>query len=730
MASSSSYPDPDAQMGGAGIYVSQHGTPPNQQQHMTSDAELRLQEHLAPQLQESSSLLHGGPQGHPMNPALSAHHQFQTPSRPTHSPQQMAQSVMSNLDEHNPYSDHDGSRKRSKVSRACDECRRKKIRCDATSENGPEACSSCKRTGARCQFSRQPMKRGPSKGYIKELADRLNSLESQIQNPNTPGQPYESWEQGLADLQTPTQFSRKRTHSMSEQFQDPYGRPNWSGVDREFSTNGAGQEFQQRPSYSDTTIAGSLMTGTNEAILKAYYTTIHPTLPILSHDSTLLSHLTGCPSKLRQAFFLALEASVRSFSASSLPPSDFSVGQLARRSSDAAEETEAALGNPEDLQQVYPKLVYCQTLLLLVLAYDKPGAGEFKSGKLLAQICSAISQFGFNNAQFLARIREQDQESFDMSRRLFMVTFILDRFRASSTAQDTVLPVITSPFSRDDLNASGEVAYHLARVADTVGRIAFQTRIGSMANVDASSPWAVIPYTISSPAYNLTDGALLRLRESLDISNLPPNSVPHIAHVYTRILISRLSTFVSAAEVLSQTKELLGLLLNSPSSPIHQVFAKLAAISLNELADRVETQVEAHTGIKELSDAIASGRIVPRAAEGSGWDASIQEILHQKQAPTPTSAREHASTGPNMALQHLAAAAVGERDSTDGPRPTSSNANGASELQPDIAAAIAAASEAAAAQVAQQTAAAAQQQMDAKLPSNGNNQEDAKAFAL
>lgn len=66
------------------------------------------------------------------------------------------------------YGTPDGSmvpRKRSKVSRACDECRRKKIRCDATGEEGDANCSSCKRVGARCQFSRVPMKRGPSKGY-------------------------------------------------------------------------------------------------------------------------------------------------------------------------------------------------------------------------------------------------------------------------------------------------------------------------------------------------------------------------------------------------------------------------------------------------------------------------------------------------------------------------------------------------------------------------------------
>jgi hypothetical protein len=55
-------------------------------------------------------------------------------------------------------------RKRSKVSRACDECRRKKIKCDAQSDTGETPCSSCARSNIRCLFSRIPQKRGPSKG--------------------------------------------------------------------------------------------------------------------------------------------------------------------------------------------------------------------------------------------------------------------------------------------------------------------------------------------------------------------------------------------------------------------------------------------------------------------------------------------------------------------------------------------------------------------------------------
>lgn len=83
------------------------------------------------------------------------------------------------------YGDQSARRKRSKISRACDECRRKKVRvfcwqdatggksltlpisqvrCDASSESGVDACSNCRRLGVSCQFSRVPMKRGPSKG--------------------------------------------------------------------------------------------------------------------------------------------------------------------------------------------------------------------------------------------------------------------------------------------------------------------------------------------------------------------------------------------------------------------------------------------------------------------------------------------------------------------------------------------------------------------------------------
>lgn len=81
---------------------------------------------------------------------------------------------------------------RTKVSRACDECRRKKIRCDAVDEAGNTPCTNCARTGLNCAFSRQQLKRGPSKGYIKELAERLHSLEQQVHEPGAGGSHHQA----------------------------------------------------------------------------------------------------------------------------------------------------------------------------------------------------------------------------------------------------------------------------------------------------------------------------------------------------------------------------------------------------------------------------------------------------------------------------------------------------------------------------------------------------------
>ncbi|KAI9319626.1 fungal-specific transcription factor domain-containing protein [Dichotomocladium elegans] len=67
--------------------------------------------------------------------------------------------------------------RKRKRERACDLCRRKKIRCDYDHTCPDRACSSCSGYGKMCTFLEAARKRGPSKLYVKGLEDRLRRME-------------------------------------------------------------------------------------------------------------------------------------------------------------------------------------------------------------------------------------------------------------------------------------------------------------------------------------------------------------------------------------------------------------------------------------------------------------------------------------------------------------------------------------------------------------------------
>lgn len=70
---------------------------------------------------------------------------------------------------------HVNSRKRS--SRACDQCRRTKSKCER-SVNETLPCKSCAATGTACTFLGPSYKRGPPKGYIHAIEQRWHQVEA------------------------------------------------------------------------------------------------------------------------------------------------------------------------------------------------------------------------------------------------------------------------------------------------------------------------------------------------------------------------------------------------------------------------------------------------------------------------------------------------------------------------------------------------------------------------
>ncbi|OBZ67197.1 Nitrogen assimilation transcription factor nit-4 [Grifola frondosa] len=61
-------------------------------------------------------------------------------------------------------------------ARACDRCRKSKSKCEPSSS--PDRCKTCAAVNQDCTFSGPSFRRGPPKGYIKALENRLHQVES------------------------------------------------------------------------------------------------------------------------------------------------------------------------------------------------------------------------------------------------------------------------------------------------------------------------------------------------------------------------------------------------------------------------------------------------------------------------------------------------------------------------------------------------------------------------
>ncbi|GAA5925767.1 hypothetical protein JCM3775_001495 [Rhodotorula graminis] len=89
----------------------------------------------------------------------------------------------------NPDSAASKTSRQNRIVRACNLCRKRKIRCDATGgATGPEEaiaetpCTLCASQGIPCVFSERPVKRPPPKGYVESLERRLEAMEGLLSN--------------------------------------------------------------------------------------------------------------------------------------------------------------------------------------------------------------------------------------------------------------------------------------------------------------------------------------------------------------------------------------------------------------------------------------------------------------------------------------------------------------------------------------------------------------------
>ncbi|KAJ1978330.1 hypothetical protein H4R35_001949 [Dimargaris xerosporica] len=83
--------------------------------------------------------------------------------------------------DHEPSSPEESSApsqaKRQRINKACDVCRRRKVKCDGQQPQ----CGGCLATGQTCAYSFVPKKRGPPKGYIDVIESRLRRIEQLLE---------------------------------------------------------------------------------------------------------------------------------------------------------------------------------------------------------------------------------------------------------------------------------------------------------------------------------------------------------------------------------------------------------------------------------------------------------------------------------------------------------------------------------------------------------------------
>ncbi|KAI1208589.1 uncharacterized protein F4807DRAFT_142060 [Annulohypoxylon truncatum] len=571
-------------------------------------------------------------------------------------------------------------RKRSKVSRACDECRRKKVKCDAALESGENPCSNCRRSQIHCLFSRIPQKRGPSKGYIKELADRINHIEGKLASDggnmdrsnvdtltellngarrdsmdifsptgqaedNSRKRPYSSISGG--EFATPTS-SRQATWSSEPRPIQPYQTPSGS-FRTPYSANGLAPQPLSKP---DSTVASRPATAVDnmpldlnqngstreldEAAFSAYLNVVHPCFPLLAASKARAEgQLAQCPPPLRDAFVEALYLSMQSFVSVPGLYTTADIGSVTRMI--AEWESDSTPRTP------VMNLVHLQTLILTALMtdnYDVPSLKGEHGGPAKASILGRAVGLAYTMRLHVSGLETtldgqlEPDSSENIAIRAWWTLIMLDRWNAISTASPLFIPNDSVVILPSLSSVLGDNVYHLARLSNILGHFA---------PVSLVSPKVLSPDSGAAPILSSFFNLSMELFREILPQSISPTTHPilHMVYWHCRLLAYLFQTNAKSTDILWPCKEAVTLLLTNTQllSPLNHHFFCLTTLSLIELAKVEKTRDEATGLLKQLLDA----NLAP-----STWDGVIRDRISDHLRPST------AQAAANQSLQHLA----------------------------------------------------------------------------
>ncbi|CAJ0547743.1 Ff.00g044970.m01.CDS01 [Fusarium sp. VM40] len=528
-------------------------------------------------------------------------------------------------------------RKRSKVSRACDECRRKKIKCDAQSDTGDAPCSSCARSSIRCLFSRVPQKRGPSKGYIKELADRIHSIENKLESDG--GLSQDDIDR-LFVTDRPRQSqgedpNRKRPFSSisTNEFATPSRQTPWGSEHRIQESPGTSEAYA---TYSNTSLAPQPTAvkidstpskppvaamdvsmpdahegvDIDESMLHGYLSSVQPVYPILPRTKNRMQALLAqCPTTLQNAFANALPAVAASGGDTKL--ASFLLNEM--------ESDEAAA--PQAVN-----IVHGQTLLLLIIDADWRSSRTLPF--LLARAVSLANSMKLWRYTPMESVEESDSDD-QLSVRIWWSLILMDRWHATGTGKPPLIPdsSVVAPAGLE--NILGESCFYLVRMSKLLNRLWHA--------ISTLQPGAS---TTEQPIARILTDYIENYREDLP-AHIEPVSHPmvHLAYWHCKLIVALLTPGATPAETIWPTRELVNLLFANEylRSPLVNHFVSLVSMSLAKLVKIDSSNEEATQLIKDIVEKPAPV-----------WD-GIRDKLADYMRPT-SSVEATASQG----LQHLA----------------------------------------------------------------------------
>ncbi|KAK3945661.1 glucose transport transcription regulator RGT1 [Diplogelasinospora grovesii] len=628
----------------------EHQEQQQQQQYQPEDVEMQsqepdLQEQLQVQLQNHDHGLNQGDMHHAEQQPPHHVHYMAPPQAPQHIAPHMQPMV------HPQYQtsvDNTPPRKRSKVSRACDECRRKKIKCDAQIEGNDLPCSNCRRSSAPCLFSRVPQKRGPSKGYIKELADRINSIEGVLvgvkANPETiengnrrasaeafpspmPGpvvndsgkRPYSSISTDTNPATpTPNRVAGWVTeHRPLQPYQSPAHQPSFSASDLIHPRPIAPAGYEAADESPMQSQPAAVMDGMlqdeprqdgipeiEDMTFELYLKVIHPTFPILaSTKPRVQALLSQCPHTLQQAFHNAFVAVVKPFLPAfhrHMPGDSLTANRL--------------LGEWEAQCEPRPKganLIYLQCLIMMAIEADfvditfvKDPGGPPKSATLGRAIGLGFSLKLHIYNEDLPPSPDSDQDdNLHVALRAWWSLVMLERWNAIGTATPSLITRESVPFVPNLRHVLGDVVMAMIELSSIIAPIQ-----NVLASSRASSPSTnIMPLevgaAVGSMASHLIDSFRVHFTLWESFQDCMQQPALQLAYWHIR-LIADLFLQSRADNVLLDCKKITGLLFDNHEflSPLNHHFISLVSVVLLELykEDGATTREEAARLMRDI----------------------------------------------------------------------------------------------------------------------------------